>query len=265
MALAQKLGKFLPFVGGPDQAHSLIPLFEALCEVEEITVRNATVASISKIIKHLGTRFISFPQFLLSSCCFSGQNNRVAVQSYFEFIKRIASDEAGELFYARVSSCHFLPDMYSLLSEADRISLREIFGRLCKDELSIVRRAAATSFINVAKHVDSETLGGEMLDLLKTLCTDESQTIQVIGVEFISTFATLLRKAHNAAALTSEIIPLVKAYSEDASWKIRQALSRKFGLFATCFTPQETSDDIFPAIIHLVQDNESEVDYRKFL
>lgn len=57
LALASKLGKFLPFVGGPDQAHSLIPIFEALCEVEEITVRNATVASISKILKHLGIVF----------------------------------------------------------------------------------------------------------------------------------------------------------------------------------------------------------------
>ena len=54
LALASKLGKLLPFVGGPDQAHSLIPIFEALCEVEEITVRNAVVASISKILKLLG-------------------------------------------------------------------------------------------------------------------------------------------------------------------------------------------------------------------
>lgn len=241
LALASKLGKFLPFVGGPDQAHSLIPIFEALCEVEEITVRNAAVASISKILKHLG------------------QNNRIAVHSYFEFLKRISSEDAGELFYARVSACHFIADIYSLLTEGDRMSLREIYGRLCKDELSIVRRAAAMAFINVAKHVDAESLGGEVLELLKVLSTDESQTIQVIAIEFLSTFAGLLRKVHNSAALTTELLPLVKAYSDDPSWKIRQALSKKFGLFSTCFTPQEVADDVFPAIIHLVQDNESEV------
>lgn len=139
------------------------------------------------------------------------------------------------------------------------MSLREIYGRLCKDELSIVRRAAAMAFINVAKHVDAESLGGEVLELLKVLSTDESQTIQVIAIEFLSTFAGLLRKAHNSAALTAELLPLVKAYSDDPSWKIRQALSKKFGMFSTCFTPQEVADDVFPAVIHLVQDNESEV------
>jgi len=157
-------------------------------------------------------------------------------------MRRISSDEAGELFYARVSACHIIADMYSILTEADRIALREIYGRLCKDELSIVRRAAAMEFINVAKHVDSETLGGEMVELLKVLCTDESQTIQVVAIEFLSTFSGLLKKAHNSTALSNEVLSLIKSYSDDNSWKIRQALSKKFGLFAPNFLPTEVNN-----------------------
>lgn len=190
---------------------------------------------------------------------YAGQNNRVAVQAYFEFLKRISSDEAGELFYARVSACHIVPELYSILTEADRIALREIYGRLCKDELSIVRRAAATSFIHLAKHVDADTLAGEMLELIKALSTDESQTIQVIGIENLAAYAGFLKKLNNSAVLSSEILPMVKAYSDDPSWKIRQALSKNFGLLATCFTPIEVADDVYPALIHLVQDNEAEV------
>lgn len=52
--MAEKIAKFLPLVGGPDQALSLIPIIEALCEVEEITVRDAIVASACKIIKQIG-------------------------------------------------------------------------------------------------------------------------------------------------------------------------------------------------------------------
>jgi serine/threonine-protein phosphatase 2A regulatory subunit A len=241
LALAQKISKFLPLVGGPDQALSLIPIIEAICEVEEITIRDAIVASACKIIQQIGP------------------NHKSQVQAFFDLIKRISSEEAGELFYSRVSCCHMVADLYFILNEADQVSLREIYTRLCKDELSIVRRAASLAFIHIAKVADPETLSGEFLELLKLLCQDESQTIQVTAVESLCTYAGLLKKIDNTTALSADLLLLVKTYAEDPSWRIRQSMSKQYSLFAACFSANEVSEEVFPSLVHLVHDPEPEV------
>ena len=239
--MSSKLEKFLALVGGPEHAHTLIPLFEALCDIEEITVRNAVVSSISKILKQLGPA------------------HKSQALAYFELFKRLSNEEAGELFYSRVSCCYFLADLYPLLADGDRLQVRDIYGHLCKDELPIVRRAACLALIPLCKIVDAELLSGELLATLKALVADESQSIQIIAVQAIVTYAGLLKKINNTATLTNDIIPLIKQYSDDPSWKIRQALSRNFSAFCPLFAPVEIPSDVFPCLIHLIQDPEPEV------
>lgn len=241
LVMGEKLGKILPFVGGPDQAHSLIPILEALCEIEEVTVRNTAAVSVGKIIQQLSP------------------NHASQVTAYFELLKRMSNEELGELFYTRVSSCKFVPDLYRVLGEADKIALREIYTRLCKDELPIVRRAASYIFINMAKLADAETLGGEYLNLFKSLIADESQTIQVVAIESMHEFGKLLKTNNNATAISNVLLPLVKQFAEDPSWKLRQSLSKNYGLFATSFLPVEVTTEVFPALMHLIQDPDPEV------
>lgn len=241
VAMAEKLGKFVPLIGGPEHSHALIPLFEALCEAEEITVREMVVSSINIVLKQLGP------------------SDQTTIVAYFDFFKRVSNEESGESFYARVSSCHLLPDVYKIAFDVDKPSILEIYGRLCKDELPIVRRAASLEFIHVAELVDSEVLSGECLNILNALLTDESQTIQVVAIEFLSPFSVLLRKHNNVTALTNEILPQVKSYSDSPSWKVRQALSKKYGAYATSFLPAEVSTDVFTGLIHLILDPEPEV------
>lgn len=240
LAMSEKLGKFLPLIGGPEHSHVLIPIFEALCEAEEITVRDMAVSSICKILKQLGP------------------THKNAAQTYFELFKRTSNEEAGELFYARVSCCHIVPDLYRLLNDSDRISLKDMYNRLCKDELPIVRRAAATQFVALAEYLDPDVLSGEYMGLLHLLVSDESQTVQVIAIEHLSAYATLLKKHNQVNALTTEILPLVKNYSDSPSWKLRQALSKNFGVFSSVFLPAEVSSDIFSCLINLIQDPEPE-------
>lgn len=241
LILSEKLGKFLSLVGGENFAHSLIPLFEALCEVEEITVRKAVVGSICTVLKQISP------------------SNSNQVQSFFEFFKRVSSEEAGELFYARVSSCYIVADVYRLLADADRNTVRDIFTRLCRDELPIVRRAASGAFVDVAKLSDPASLTGDLLSLLKTLVADENQTIQVNGVAAIPTYAKLLKAVNATGPLSSDVLPLVRAFADDPSWRVRLALSKDYGVFATTFAPADVSADVFASLIQLIQDPEPEV------
>ena len=241
LALADKLGCFLPLVGGPDHAHTLIPIFEVLCETEEITVRDMTVASINKILKQLGPA------------------HKSAITSFFDMFKRLSNEEAGELFYARVSCCHFIPELYRLLNDADRATLRESYTRLCKDELTIVRRAAALEFMKLGSLLAADLLVGDFLVLMHTLVSDESQSIQVVAIEQLAHFAMLLKENNHINALTTEILPLIKSFSDSTSWKIRQSLSRNYRLIAKSFLPAEVSADLFTCLMNLIQDPEPEV------
>lgn len=241
LVMAEKLEKFLPLVGGPEHAHALIPLFEPLCDIEEVTVRDAAANSCAKILKQLG------PQ------------HKNQIISYFEFFKRLSNEESGEVFYSRVSSCRMVTELYVLLNDADKAILREIYGRLCRDELPIVRRGGALVFQNFSKLVDTELLTNEFLTLLKTFLADESQTVQVIGVENLASYSALLKKGNATSILTADILPMVKSYADDHSWRIRQALVKGFGQFASVFLAAEVSTDVLPSLGHLALDPEPDV------
>lgn len=241
LALSEKLEKFVPLVGGPEHAHLLIPLFEALCDIEEVTVRNAASLSCCKVLKQLGP------------------NHKNQVLAYFEFFKRISNEESGEVFYSRCSSCILVPDLYPLLNDADKGILREIYTRLCKDEMPIVRRVATLNIMRVAGLVDNDVLHGEMSVLVKALLADESQVVQALAVEYIAPFALLLKKTEGIHVLSNDILPFVKAFSDDPSWRVRQSISKGYGSFAKSFMQAEVSADVFPALIHLSLDPEAEV------
>lgn len=48
-ALAEELGDFVPFVGGPAHAHCLLGPLEGVSQVEETVVRDAAVAALAKV------------------------------------------------------------------------------------------------------------------------------------------------------------------------------------------------------------------------
>ena len=243
LIMAEKVAKFPALIGGPDHMHSLIPLLEGLCEAEEVAVRDCVMDSVRTILKMLGP------------------SHKTSGQAFFDFFKRISSEESGDAFYARVSSCHMVSDLYRILNDPDRALLREAFIRLCKDELPIVRRAASAQFVQLIPMLDSEALSSEFLQLLQTICGDENQTVQVSGVEAIAPYCALLKKggSNSTTILTSDLLGMVKSFTDSTSWKIRQALSRRFGVFATAFLPAEVTADIFTCLIHLILDPEPEV------
>jgi hypothetical protein len=48
-AIAEELGDFVPYVGGPAHAHCLLPPLEAVSTVEETVVRDAAVVALCKV------------------------------------------------------------------------------------------------------------------------------------------------------------------------------------------------------------------------
>ena len=241
LVMAQKIGDFLPYIGGPEYAHILVPLFESLCTIEEITTRTAASASASKI---------------LSQC---SSVHSVSIQAYFELFQRMSNEETGELFYGRVSACQMIPDLYRASSTADRPAVREIYGKLVVDDLAMVRRAAGLSFVKLASFVEPEILSAEFLQLMKSTASDEHATVKVIATDNLCPFVSQLKQKGIAPAVIGEILPCIKSAVEDPSWRIRQSIAKNYGSFATSFTGAEVSSEIFPGAMLLLQDAEPEV------
>lgn len=49
LAMAEELGKFVPYVGGPAYAHTILQPLEQLSQVEETVVRDKAVESLCKV------------------------------------------------------------------------------------------------------------------------------------------------------------------------------------------------------------------------
>ena len=56
--MAEQLGKFVPLVGGPAEAHILLTPLESLASVEETVVRDAAVESLKKIANEMSPEHI---------------------------------------------------------------------------------------------------------------------------------------------------------------------------------------------------------------
>jgi serine/threonine-protein phosphatase 2A regulatory subunit A len=53
LAMAEELGKFVPYVGGPAFGHTLLQPLEQLSQVEETVVRDKAVESLCKVAEQL--------------------------------------------------------------------------------------------------------------------------------------------------------------------------------------------------------------------
>lgn len=241
--MGDRIGDLLPFIGGPTYASTMIEILEKLCGAEEISVRNAAIKSARTIISQLDASLVT------------------QVSDYFEMFKRMSNEDAGESFYMRVSCCSMIADLYKVLDQPSRSSLREIYMRLVIDDVSMVRRAAALVFLGVTMEAETEVILDEYLQVIKSLATDEYETVKVIGTENLLPFLKILKslnsKGSESAAL--ELLPIIKAAGLDLSWRIRHAISKDFGDFALLFPEEDITNEIFPLGVHLIQDNEPDV------
>lgn len=269
--LATRLKDFVSLIGGADYIHTMIPLIENLSSVEEVSVRNALVST-SQVL------FAALPCGTSTSITSS---QRSTIQAIIEMYKRIAVDDSGESFYSRVSAAMLFPDIYRITLDSGRAAIRELFVKLAtQDEVSLVKRAAASIFSRLIEHSEGDIVAGDYFQVLKSLCTDEISTVRIIATEQIPFYSQQLRKiveeapsgsgaaSNSASALannllsstSSELVTLVKNCVEDSSWRTRLALAQTYGDLLKGFVDSALiTSEIFPGILHLMQDPEPDV------
>lgn len=112
LALAEKLGEFVPLVGGPAHAHTLLSPLESLATCEETVVRDKAVQSLKIIAKEHSTSDME--------------------QHFIPLIKRLSSKSSEYLyFYSETVSTSFYIVLFRWrLVHVTNICLFAVFCRI---------------------------------------------------------------------------------------------------------------------------------------
>ena len=240
LIMASIMGEFLQYIGGPEYAYILTSLLERLCCSEDAAVRSTAASSTCKILSLLTSKHSN------------------SIQSYFELYQRL-SNEDGEVFYGRMSACQITADIYRLVSITERSVVIELYGKLVADELSMVRRGAGLVFLNLSAKIEQDFPINDIVNLMKTMTSDEHSTVRALAFENIGPFSSHMKRLNASNAVMSELAKTIKSAVDDPSWKIRQVLAKSCGLYPSCFPPTVLTTEIFSGVITLVQDAEPDV------
>lgn len=183
LTLAEELGQFVPYVGGPSHAQCLLAPLEALCNVEETVVRDKAVESLNAVAAQLPPDNVA--------------------EHYLPLLRRLAS---AEWFTSRVSAAGLFAQAHRAAAAELQPDLRAQFVQLCADETPMVRRAAAQHVGGMAEAVgDSSVLITNILPAFERLAGDEQDSVRLLTVEAVAPLARLLQGSSGSAAMGSYI------------------------------------------------------------
>lgn len=259
VAMAKHLGSIVPYMDGAQHASLLVPIFEELFGKEESYIRDYAAESCGTVLGLLDTSHLT------------------QVDQYKDMFKRLVPDEdSGDTFYAKVSCVLITPALlkaYGLFDDdaggksesgednvvLSRKEVRDTFYRMQADENIMVRMTTAKVFLQLVEVVEPEFVTGEVLDALKTLLGDHASAIRECAITYLPAMCQKFHELEMQLLIKNEILPQVKEFAENDSWRIRLALTKGFGKYVSYCDPEVVKDELFPIVVNLMKDTEPEV------
>lgn len=232
VALAEELGGFAQYVGGPEHVFVLLQPLEAVCSAEETVVREKATASLCKIVAQMPPEHV--------------------MEHFVSMLKRLAT---SEWFSCRISACSLFTGVYTRVPSSTRTELRGHFNMLCRDEAPMVRRAAASNLAKFAPVVEKDFIRGEVIPMFVSLAQDEQDSVRLLSVENCVSLARLLSPEDSATF----VLPSVRASVQDKSWRVRYMVAEQLQALCEAMGPQITQAELVPAFVALLKDTEPEV------
>jgi len=199
VSVAEVLGSFSEFVGPSSEAHCLFPPLEALCAVEESTVRDQAVASINQV---------------------GAQLSAAQLQTHLApLVLRLARNK--DWFTPRVSASGLVALAYSACEDAPAVGaeLREEFKALAGDDSPMVRRAAAARLGAVADSYGTKLVEEELAPIYRGMVVDEGESVRVNALKQTA----LLCKNAELATRALLLKECFTSCTRDKSWRVRIA------------------------------------------
>ena len=236
LALADELGNFVSYVGGPAHATSLLLPLETLATVEETSVREKALEALNKICEQLSADDL--------------------LEYFVPLLRRLAG---GDWFTSRISACGLFAAAYGRVPPSTQEDLRTLFAQLCRDDTPMVRRAASMHLPRLASSIQASAephhLKASLLPLFADLAADEQDSVRLLAIESCLGVGKLLSDADNHET----VLPIVRAVSRDKSWRVRYVVAEHFCALVERLGVDVTRVEMVPTFVALLQDGEAEV------
>lgn len=225
--MAEELSRFIPLVGGPEHAHNLLPVLEALCAAEEPSIRTKTVETMVTILNALSPSQLE--------------------TYFFPLLQRLST---ASWYTNRMSAASLYPAAYTLSTSQD--PLISSFILLLQDETPMVRRSAAIHFSDLLDNVTKshlEILFSAFLRLLQ----DEQDSVRLLSVQIVFSFSSKMTQEERA----KHLFPIIEPLFLDKSWRVRFVVAENFAALAAII--DQSQIDCTPIYLQYIQDYEAEV------
>lgn len=227
LAIAENLSKFRIYLKD-DKFINTFPLYQTLLCTEETVVRDTAVESIREIIKSLSEDLI-----------------------YNHILPIIYNISNQENFTGKISACYMIRMVYQKAGK-DKEKLRNLYFKLCDEDVPLIKRAAAKEFGHLCIVMEKEVVNPDMINYFKKFM-NESDSIRVLMLSSI----VILVKLFQNTELQRINVQVVVAASDDKSWRVRHELAKIFPSLIEGFGSQ--INELVPTFANLIKDSETEV------
>ncbi|KAF3515131.1 hypothetical protein F2Q69_00007997 [Brassica cretica] len=217
LAMAEELGVFIPFVGGIEHAHVILPPLESLCTVEETSVREKAVDSLCKIGSQmkesdLVNSFVPLLKRLAAGECYSQ-----LCQDDMPMMRRADASNLGK--FATTLESAFL-----------NVEIMTMFDGLTKDDQDSVRLLAVEGCAALGKLLEPQDCVARILLVIvnfsQELSTDSSQHVCSALASVIMGMAPILGKDSTIENLLPIFLSLLKDEFPDVHLNIINKLDQ---------------------------------------
>ncbi|KAG0672856.1 protein phosphatase 2A structural subunit [Kluyveromyces marxianus] len=241
--LAEKLGSFVPFIGGRKYATLLLPALEILASTEETLVREKAVTSLNEIAEQLSEE-----------------------QLLHDFVPLIENLATNEWFSSKVSACGLFKAVFVRIQDDKfRKDLLSLFLQLIQDDTPMVRRAAGR---NLPTLIDQLTEHPELStddewdyisSMFQRLVNDTQDSVKFLAVDVLISilkFFNMKQDFTHTKDLLQSSIQLIG----DEAWRVRYMAADRFEELASQFTSNpQLINELLEPFLAFCQDNESDV------
>lgn len=231
--IAEQLGDFVKYVGGPNFAQTLLQPLKLLCDNEESFVRDKAAASIAAVC-------LEIPQ---------PQCDQIVTNLLLGFFQ-------AQFVTSRISACTLMPSLYDSVSDQNKAKLRRAFVTCTKDEAPIVRRAAMHAIPKLCQVLKTTVILSEILRQgLAERLNDDDESIRVMIPECLPAVAAKIANAERHSML----VPLAKGLVKDSSWWVRANMAKILPVLVPYFAADLIGSDIGAIVLFLLRDPDPEV------
>mmetsp|Transcript_65918 Transcript_65918/g.151005 ORF Transcript_65918/g.151005 Transcript_65918/m.151005 type:complete len:591 (-) Transcript_65918:122-1894(-) len=193
-ALAEELGRGIPYVGGVEFAHHLLPCLELLSITDEAAVRDKAVESLKKVVNEM--------------------SYEDATAHFWALIQRLAG---REWFTSRIAACDLLPHCVEKLPIDRQAELMSRYVELCEDSVAMVRRSALRALKDLIAVVQPNNI--ELLLSLFKSCMEGTDLISLRTLAVENSIA--LGEKCTPQQFHDSVMPVVRSCQQDFSWRVR--------------------------------------------